>query len=111
MKSIRYEEKKLLTEMRFHYEGEIHIAENMTIDTCALYTTISPALANKLGIPSEMKGKDVQLNSISIGPLKVSPFTVYIEDTHKDGVIGLDFLKKTGAKINLDAMTISSSRT
>ncbi|ADH99433.1 hypothetical protein Bsel_1929 [[Bacillus] selenitireducens MLS10] len=109
MKPIRYEDHTLFTEARLHLKDEIYMADRMIIDTCAPHTKLSLKKGKELGLTDGMT--EMTFASFSIGPLKVSEFTIQFEDLESDGIVGLDFLKKTGAKINLDAMTISSSRT
>lgn len=111
MKSIEFHHGKLYTEVRMKVKGNVHISKKMVIDTTSPYTIISDHIQDQLKIEIAESEPQVTLDSFSIGPLKVSHFIVFKEDITEDGIIGLDFLKKVGAKINLDSMTISSSRT
>jgi predicted aspartyl protease len=111
MKQIHNENGKLYTEMRLKFQGKIHTSENMLVDTSAPITVISHHLAEILGIDAKNDTSLTLMDSISVGPLKVSDFPVEIKDISEDGLIGIDFLMKVGAKINLDSLTISSSRT
>lgn len=111
MKPIHNENEKLFTEMRLEFQGKIHTSETMIIDTNSPVTVISHQLAQILGIEAKADSTVIPMDSISIGPLKVSDFPVEIKDIGQEGIIGIDFLMKVGAKINLDSMTISSSRT
>ncbi|MCE7791924.1 retroviral-like aspartic protease family protein [Salipaludibacillus sp. CUR1] len=111
MKRIDFVNGQLYTETRFKFQGKVQTIERMMIDTSAPQTVISEQLALKLGIEKLDINQQEEMDSLSVGPLKVSQFPVIISDVHEEGVLGLDFLKKVGAKINLDAMTISSSRT
>lgn len=109
MKPVFHENHKLFTEARLHVNDDIFIADRMIIDTCAPHTVLSLKKGKEIGLTDGML--EMTFHSFSVGPLKVSKLTVKFEEMEADGIIGLDFLKKTGAKINLDAMTISSSRT
>lgn len=111
MKQIHNENGKLFTEMRLEFQGKIHTSETMLIDTNSPVTVISHQLAEILGVKAEIETSVIPMDSISIGPLKVSDFPVEVKDITEDGMIGIDFLMKVGAKLNLDSMTISSSRT
>jgi len=111
MKPIHNENGKLYTEMRLEFQGKIHTSETMLVDTSSPVTVISHQLANILGIETKKETVVVSMNSISVGPLKVSDFPIEIKDMTEEGLIGIDFLIKVGAKINLDSLTISSSRT
>lgn len=99
MKHLTIEQGKLFTEVRIKTAGEYKTLY-MMIDTASAVTAVKKSEA-----------ETAQLESVSIGPLKVSSFEVELQELDVDGIIGLDFLLKTGAKLNLDAMTISSSRT
>ncbi|AOM83016.1 hypothetical protein BBEV_1655 [Salisediminibacterium beveridgei] len=109
MKPVFHDNHTLFTEARLHVNDDIFIADRMIIDTCAPFTKLSLKKGREMGLTEGVT--EMTIHSFSVGPLKVSEFTVQFEDIEADGIIGLDFLKKTGAKINLDAMTISSSRT
>ncbi|MCR6106727.1 aspartyl protease family protein [Salipaludibacillus agaradhaerens] len=111
MKRIEFKDGKLYTEVRFKFQGKVTKANNIIIDTNSAGTVISKKTAIKLGIEKDESTFYEVLDSLSVGPLKVSEFQITISDIEEDGVLGLDFMKKVGAKINLDAMTISSSRT
>lgn len=111
MKSIDFHNGKLYTEVRLKIKGNADITESMVIDTTSPHTIISERLQKELKLNVSNSDQQLTLSSFSIGPLKVSDFIVYKENIQEDGIIGLDFLKKVGAKINLDSMTISSSRT
>lgn len=99
MKHLTIEQGQLFTEVRIKAEEEYETLYVM-IDTGAPVTAF-----NKQTVGTE------KLKAVSIGPLKVSNFPVELKELEIDGIIGLDFLLKTGAKLNLDTMTISSSRT
>ncbi|MCR6110804.1 retroviral-like aspartic protease family protein [Bacillus sp. A301a_S52] len=111
MKRIEFKDGKLYTEVRFKFQGKVTKTDNILIDTSSSETIISKNTAVKLGIEKDDPSFYEVLDSLSVGPLKVSQFQVTISDSGEDGVLGLDFMKKVGAKLNLDAMTISSSRT
>ncbi|UTR14775.1 hypothetical protein MM221_19865 [Salipaludibacillus sp. LMS25] len=111
MKRIEFKEGQLYTEARFKFQGKVVKTSNILIDTSSTVTVISKNIALKLGIEKDEAHFYEELDSLSVGPLKVSHFQVAISDIEGDGVLGLDFMKKVGAKLNLDAMTISSSRT
>ncbi|MGJ9383389.1 aspartyl protease family protein [Salipaludibacillus sp. CF4.18] len=111
MKSIEFHDGKLYTEVRLKVKGKADVTHSMVIDTTSPHTIISERLQKELNLDVSKSGQEITLSSFSIGPLKVSDFSVYKEDIEVDGIIGLDFLKSVGAKINLDSMTISSSRT
>ncbi|PYZ95177.1 hypothetical protein CR194_06585 [Salipaludibacillus keqinensis] len=111
MKGIQCHDGKLYTEMRLKFQGKVHTTERMLIDTSSPSSIISHELAEKLGMDPQTYEKTETMDSISVGPLKVSEFPLGISSINEDGVIGVDFLMKVGAKINLDSMTISSSRT
>lgn len=99
MKPLEKKEGRLYTEARVKIHGEYETFR-VLIDTGRRSTVFS-----RKKVPHDV------LDAVSIGPLKVSSFSVELEDIEEDGIVGLDFLLKTGAKLNLDAMTISSSRT
>lgn len=99
MKPLESKNGRLYTEARVKIHGEYETF-SVVVDTGRESTVF-----NKNRVPHEV------LDAMSIGPLKVSNFTAELENIKEDGIIGLDFLLKTGAKLNLDAMTISSSRT
>jgi hypothetical protein len=99
MKPLRKRNGKLYTEARVKINGTYESFE-VLIDTGREKTVF-----NKKMVPEKT------LDAMSIGPLKVSEFTTELQDMEEEGIIGVDFLLKTGAKLNLDAMTISSSRT
>ncbi|QKS71275.1 hypothetical protein FLK61_31695 [Paenalkalicoccus suaedae] len=100
MKPIVVDQGKLFTEVKLKVNGESVLLSRVVIDTAAPITTFNKA-----------KITQAKVDAISVGPLKMIDFEGTLEDSEFDGVLGLDFLKKTGAKINLDSMTISSSRT
>ncbi|TVP84331.1 MAG: hypothetical protein EA344_07295 [Alkalicoccus sp.] len=99
MKSLEKKDGRLYTEARVKIHGEYETFR-VLIDTGRRSTVF-----NRKKVPHDV------LDAVSIGPLKVSSFSVELDELEEDGVVGLDFLLMTGAKLNLDAMTISSSRT
>ncbi|SDN33105.1 hypothetical protein [Alkalicoccus daliensis] len=99
MKHLTLENGKLFTEARVKTDGEYE----------TFYVMIDTALPNTVLNKHKVTVSD--LDAMSIGPLKVSNFQAELQELDIDGIIGLDFLLKTGAKLNFDAMTISSSRT
>lgn len=99
MKHLTLENGKLFTEARVKTHGEYE----------TLYVMIDTALPET--VFNQDKVSENELEAVSIGPLKVSNFQTERKNLEIDGIIGLDFLLKTGAKLNFDAMTISSSRT
>ncbi|WP_280771006.1 retropepsin-like aspartic protease [Salipaludibacillus daqingensis] len=111
MKPIHNDNGKLYTEMRLKFQGKIHTTETMLVDTSSSVTIISHQLAEILGFKATDDQTVILMDSISVGPLKVSDFPIEVKDIEEEGIIGIDFLIKVGAKINLDSMTISSSRT
>ncbi|PRO66953.1 hypothetical protein [Alkalicoccus urumqiensis] len=99
MKTIEKRNGKLYAEVRLKTEGS-YVSYPMILDTTKEVTSVNQTLFPK-----------GEIETMSIGPLKVSDFPVVSENIEEAGIIGLDFLLKTGAKLNLDTMTISSSRT
>ncbi|CAM3737169.1 hypothetical protein [Alkalicoccus chagannorensis] len=99
MKSIELRNGKLYTEAKIQ-QGDSFETLQVVIDTSRERTVLNSRFI-----------QEKQLEAVSIGPLRVSSFHVLLDDMDEAGIIGLDFLVKTGAKINLDAMAISSSRT
>ncbi|WP_416150575.1 retropepsin-like aspartic protease [Salipaludibacillus sp. HK11] len=111
MKGIHHTNGKIYTEMRLKFQGKIHTTEDMMIDTSSSETVISHHVAEILGIDPKSEERVHLMDEISVGPLKVSDFDLVVKDIEEDGLIGIDFLMKVGAKINLDSLSISSSRT
>ncbi|MFC4735750.1 hypothetical protein ACFO4L_04045 [Bacillus daqingensis] len=99
MKHLTLEGGRIYTEARLKIEGEYRTIHVM-IDTGSAKTVLNESLTD-----------NPVLEAFSIGPLKVSGYRAELQPMEADGIIGLDFLSKTGAKLNFDAMTISSSRT
>ncbi|MBU9714057.1 hypothetical protein [Evansella tamaricis] len=117
MKSLYLEKGLLYTEMSIIYNGQTLTLRRVLVNTTSLKSGISVKLAKDIGLISSECNTfsfpmERKLDYVSVGPLKVKDFKVEIDDYRKevDGVIGLDFLKKVGAKINLDSMTLSGSR-
>ena len=114
MKSLRIKNNLLVTELNITYKGKQFSFENVVVSTTALHTVLSSNAAEKVGIIQI--GRDSlfhTVDAINVGPLKVIDFPLEVRDlseTESDGILGLDFLKKVGAKINLDSMTLSGSR-
>ncbi|MDG5786332.1 retroviral-like aspartic protease family protein [Evansella sp. AB-P1] len=125
MKSLRIENGFLLTEMKVtHDEASIEL-QRILVDTCSNFSVLSMEKAEGIGLITSEDIKELQDKNnenkrslikpvcISVGPLKIVDFPIEIQrinDTNLEGVLGLDFLKRVGAKINLDAMTLSGSR-
>ncbi|NJP37268.1 hypothetical protein [Alkalicoccus luteus] len=99
MKHLTLEGGRIFTEARLKVAGEYRTIQVM-IDTGSAKTILNEAITD-----------NPVLDAFSIGPLKVSDYRAELQPMEADGIIGLDFLSKTGAKLNFDAMTISSSRT
>ncbi|SDZ17020.1 gag-polyprotein putative aspartyl protease [Evansella caseinilytica] len=119
MKALVLEERLLLTEMRISSGSRFLDLKRVAVDTSAEKTIVSAANAKALGMLAEedvtdQGGVTKTCSSISVGPLKIKDFPVDIRELSEagklDGVLGLDFLKRVGAKINLDSMTLSGSR-
>ncbi|ADU29670.1 retropepsin-like aspartic protease [Evansella cellulosilytica] len=118
MKSLRIDGGYLLTEMTVYINGQPLKLNRVLVDTCATHSKLSIQRLVENGITlSEASTMEVpyvmNASSLSVGPLKIIDFPLEVkklQDANLDGVLGLDFLKKVGAKINLDAMTLSGSR-
>jgi len=71
-------------------------------------------IRNISGIGGEEGVIEKQIASIEVGDLSLSPFTIQIGALdygfEMDGIIGADFLLKTGAVIDFDAMEIGKKR-
>ena len=92
--------------------GEREVQARLVLDTGAAFTTISPAVAARLGITAERTGKGVaqvvggaliETGTVKIGRLTVGPCTRSGLDIHIvphngppvdfDGLLGMDFLR------------------
>ncbi|MBU9721213.1 MULTISPECIES: hypothetical protein [Bacillaceae] len=117
MKSLYLENGLLLTEMTVVFRGEALTLWRVLVSTTLQHTALSVKLSENLGIVSDDTVENQfqkTVDYVSVGPLKVKDFVIQVTDTadelQVDAIIGLDFLKKVGAKINLDSMTLSGSR-
>ncbi|MDQ0257320.1 putative aspartyl protease [Evansella vedderi] len=118
MKGLIIEDGLLLTEMKITYNGKALELDRVLVDTSARESVLSRANALDLNMPlggedSPKGSSNKQITAISVGPLKIVDFPIYVKDIPDgklDGILGLDFLKRVGAKINLDSMTLSGSR-
>lgn len=117
MKGLKIVDGMLLTEMKVDYNGHSLQLNRVLVDTCATTSMLSPETALKLNIPMEDQGGISEVRklstAISVGPLKIADFPITVAPLREgslEAVLGLDFLKRVGAKINLDSMTLSGSR-
>lgn len=113
MKSLRLENSNLLTEAKIVFQGKGKEFNRMLVDTSSTETVLDLKRVKELGIELTNKSAYKLDNvSISVGPLKIKDFTIKVTDLQDelDGILGLDFLKRVGAKINLESMTLSGSR-
>ncbi|MCD8508639.1 MAG: aspartyl protease family protein [Bacillus sp. (in: Bacteria)] len=116
MKGLKIEDGLLLTEMKVDYNGTSLQLSRVLVDTCATASKLTPETASQLNIPyaSQDAREGAKFSTaISVGPLKIADFSIEVSPLRRedlDAVLGLDFLKRVGAKINLDSMTLSGSR-
>ncbi|WP_088035514.1 aspartyl protease family protein [Evansella clarkii] len=117
MKSMRFDGHLLVTDITITYSGRKVKLKNVVVSTSEASTSINIHSLESEGIPvhdKEAAEQGLVVDSISAGPLKVINFPVavarFTEGDGADGILGMDFLKKVGAKINLDSMTLSGSR-
>jgi hypothetical protein len=98
--------------------------ENVLLDTgsgeCVFKTELleeigvqakpSDKLITLVGIGGEEVVVQTQVDALSVGTLRVSPFTIQLGAMEygfeMDGIIGADFLLKTGAKIDFAKLEI-----
>jgi predicted aspartyl protease len=111
-------------DLEIAYKGEILEINDVLIDTGSGGTILKMDVVEKIGLTIDINdeieaisgigGKEFvfikKIDFIKIGSLKVNNFKVEIGtmdyDFNINGIVGMDFLEKTGAIINLREMSI-----
>lgn len=125
MKKLQIENGLLLTDMELVYRGKKLKLNKVLVDTGSGGTILSSDLVETVGLIGEAGDTIYRISgvggsefvfskivdSLMIGNLKVTDFTIEIGSMDYgfdlDGIIGLDFLKKVGAIIDLDQLVLS----
>lgn len=125
MKKLQIENGLLLTDMELVYRRKKLKLNKVLVDTDSGGTILSLDLVETVGLIGEAGDTIYRISgvggsefvfskivdSLMIGNLKVTDFTIEIGSMDYgfdlDGIIGLDFLKKVGAIIDLDQLVLS----
>ncbi|UCZ54218.1 aspartyl protease family protein [Bacillus shivajii] len=111
MKNLIEEDGVLLTEMAMTNAGNELNLQRVLVNTGVKNTVISSDAALKLGlITDEVDTDNKEVEFIKIGNITIHDFEVGIFSIDElqgyDGILGIDFLKKVGAVINLGSLTL-----
>ena len=105
-------------------DGQSLTLENVLLDTGSGECVFKTELLDKIGVQAKptdrlitlvgIGGEEVvvqtQVDAVSIGTLRISPFMIQVGSMEygfeMDGIIGMDFLLKTGAKLDFAKMEI-----
>ena len=128
LNQLKIEDGLLLTEMLLHYDEMSIKLKRVLVDTGSGGTIVSADIVEAIGI---IGGADDTIYRISgvggyefvyskiidgirIGNLHVNDFPIEIGAMdygfELDGIVGLNFLQKVGATINLENLTISGTK-
>jgi hypothetical protein len=128
LNQLKIEDGLLLTEMLLHYDEMSIKLKRVLVDTGSGGTIVSADLVEAIGI---VGGADdtiyrisgvgryefvysKKIDAIRIGNLQVNDFPIEIGAMDYgfalDGIVGLNFLQKVGATINLENLTISGTK-
>ena|SRR5699024_236502 len=124
VKKLKIEDGLLLTDIELTYRGNSLSLDHVLVDTGSSGTIVSTDLAESIGIIAEeddmiyritgVGGSEFvftkKIDSIKIADAEIRDFILEVGAMNYgfdlDGIIGLDFLQKIKAIINLDKLTI-----
>ncbi|WP_096188118.1 pepsin/retropepsin-like aspartic protease family protein [Evansella halocellulosilytica] len=114
MKNLVEEDGVFVTEMMIVNDKSEVVLSHVLVDTSSKHTVISSESAIKAGLildhEQEGKSENKEAGFIKLGNITIHDFQIKVKDADQlngyDGVLGVDFLKKVGAVINLGSLTI-----